>query len=158
MENRSSQNQKLRHYQLSDKDIFTGFASYEDAENYATEVGGEVKEIGFRDGNDNPEITSEGGLIESRLHYKVDAGPEYKFIHSADPGFREYADELQKIKSREIDKNSPEEKYMSNGEIEIAEDPIIVIYNGKFESVTSRERSKYLKQANVYEIGVVVGK
>lgn len=158
MENRSSQNQELRHYQLSDKDIFTGFASYKDAEKYASEVGGEVKEIGFRDGNDNPEITSEGGLIESRLHYKVDAGPEYKFIHSADPGFREYADELQKIKSREIDKNSPEEKYIANGEIEIAEDPIIVLYNGKFESVTSRERSKYLKQANVYEIGVVVGK
>lgn len=156
MENKSSQNQKLRHYSLSNKDIYTGFASFNDAEQYAATVGGEVAEIGFRDGNDNPEITSEGGILESKLHFKVDAGPEYKFIHSADPGFRDYADELQKFKSNEMDRNSPEEKYISNGEIEISEDPIIVLYNDTFESVTSRERSKYLKQANVYEVGVVV--
>ena len=31
---------------------------------------------------------------------------------------------------------------------------INVLKNNEFESVTSRERSKYLKQANVYEIGV----
>ena len=80
----------------------------------------DIVEVGFKDGNDNPQITSEAGLLAERLHYKVDAGPEYKFIHSADPGFREYADQLQEFKSEEIDKNSPEEKYMSNGEIEIA--------------------------------------
>lgn len=150
----SSQNQKLRQYTLSDSVIYTGFASYQDAENYASENGGNVVEVGFRDGNDNPELTSEGGLLENKSHYHVEAGPEYKFIHSADPGFRDYADQLQQFKSNEIDRNSPEEKYMSNGEIEIAEDPIIVLKNNEFESVTSRERSKYLKQANVYEIGV----
>ncbi|WP_332032088.1 hypothetical protein [Kaistella sp.] len=53
-------------------------------------------EIGFRDGNDNPEITRDGRLIEKKLHYFVDAGPEYKFIHSSDAGLRQYADELQK--------------------------------------------------------------
>ena len=53
---------------------------------------------------------------------------------------------------------SPEEKYISNAEIEIAEDPIIVLKNGEFESVTSRERSKYLKHAKVYEIGVSISK
>lgn len=154
MEKLSSENQKLREYTLEDKTIFTGFASFKDAEVFAQEKGGEVVEVGFRDGNDNPEITNEAGLKRDRLHYKVDAGPDYQFIHSADPGFREYADELQKFKSNQMDHNSPEEKFMSNGEVEIAEDPIIVLYQGEFESVTSRERSKYLKQSNVYEIGV----
>lgn len=151
---KSTQNEKLRKYTLNDRNIFTGFASVADAEAYAAEHGGTVVEVGFLDGNDNPVITDEGGLIAGNVHFRVDAGPEYKFIHSSDPGFRDYADELQQFKSNEIDKNSPEEKYMSNGEIEIAEDPIIVLKNDQFESVTSRERSKYLKLANVYEIGV----
>lgn len=150
----SSQNQKLRKYTLHDSVIYTGFATYEDAVNYASSNGGDIVEVGFKDGNDNPELTNEGKLLENQLHYHVDAGPEYQFLHSAHPGFRDYADQLKQFKSNEIDKNSPEEKYMSNGEIEIAEDPIIVLKNNEFESVTSRERSKYLKQANVYEIGV----
>ncbi len=150
----SSQDQKLRKYSTSDSVIHTGFATFQDAENFANENGGTLVEVGFKDGNDNPQITNEAGLLENRNHYSVNAGAEYKFIHSADPAFRDYADQLQQFKSNEIDKNSPEEKYMSNGEIEIAEDPIIVLKNDQFESVTSRERSKYLKQANVYEIGV----
>lgn len=158
MEKVSSENQKLREYALSDKSIFTGFASFKDAELFAQHNGGEVVEVGFRDGNDNPEITNEAGLVRDKLHYKVDAGPDYEFIHSAHPGFREYADELQKFKSNRLDHNSPEEKFMSNGEVEIAEDPIVVLYRGEFESVTSRERSKYLKQANVYEIGVKINR
>ena len=58
--------------------------------------GGKVVEAGFRDGNDNPENTSDGGLLEKKLQYFVDGGPDYKFLHSCDPGFRLYADELQK--------------------------------------------------------------
>lgn len=131
------------------------FATYTDAESYAAKFGGKVVEIGFRDGNDSPEITRDGRLIEKKLHYFVDAGPEYRFIHSSDAGFRHYADELQKIKAK-IDQLSPEEKYISNAEIEISEDPIIVLKNNHFESVTSRERSKYLKHAKVYEIAVLL--
>ncbi|MGZ5196765.1 MAG: hypothetical protein ACXWVZ_02330 [Kaistella sp.] len=147
--------EKLNIYRLNNQKIVTGFATFVDAESYAEKFGGEVVEIGFRDGNDNPEITSEGGLIERKMHFFVDAGPDYKFIHSSDPGFRHYADDLQKIKA-EIDQLSPEEKYISNAEIEIAEDPIIVLKNDRFESVTSRERSKYLKHAKVYEIAVAM--
>lgn len=112
-------------------------------------------EIGFRDGNDNPENTSDGGLLEKKLQYFVDAGPEYKFIHSCDPGFRHYADELQKIKAK-IDRLSPEKKYISNAAIEIVKDPFIVLKNNHFESVTSREKSKYLKHPKVYEIAVLL--
>lgn len=45
--------------------------------------------MAFKDGNDNPEITNnEAGLLDKKLHYFVDAGAEYKFIHSSDPGFK----------------------------------------------------------------------
>lgn len=150
-------NQKLNRYVLNDQIIYTGFSSFNDAEECAHKKGGTLVEVVFRDGNDNPEITDEAGLIEKKLHYHVDAGEEYKFIHSSDPGFRKYADELQKIKARN-DKTSPDERYFANFEIENIEDPIIVIKNDNFESVTSRERSKYLKHACVYELGVSLPK
>ena len=153
----SKNNENLRKYELSDSFLMTGFASFQNAVDYANEHNGEVVETAFTDGNDNPVISDGQKLIEKQLHYVVEAGPEYQFIHSSDPGFREYADEIQKVKSDMVG-FSPEEKLISNGEIEIAEDPIIVIKNNHFESVTSRERSKYLKQANVYEIGVKIAK
>jgi hypothetical protein len=145
--------EKLTKYRVNGQEIIVGFAKYRDAESYASEKGGEIVEVGFLDGNDNPQVTDEAGLIKRKLHYHADAGPEYKFIHSSDPGFRHYADDLQKVKSA-ADKLSPEEKYIANAELEIAEDPIIVLKDDRFESVTSRERSKYLKHTKVYEIGV----
>ncbi|WP_238555457.1 hypothetical protein [Chryseobacterium sp. P1-3] len=128
-----------------------------DAQECADKKGGILVEVGFKDGNDNPEITDEAGLIEKKLHYYVYAGDEYKFIHSSDPGFRKYADELQKIKAK-LQQSPPDERYLANFEIENAEDPIIVIKNDHFQSVTSRERSKYLKHARVYELGVSLPK
>lgn len=151
-------NQKLNRYVLNDQIVYTGFSSFKDAEECANKKGGTLVEVAFKDGNDNPEIVeNEAGLIEKQLHFFVDAGDEYKFIHSSDPGFRKYADELQKIKSRER-QDSPDERYFANFEIENAEDPIIVIKNDHFQSVTSRERSKYLKHAKVYELGVSLPK
>lgn len=150
-------NQKLNRYELEDKIVYTGFSSYKDAEDCAHKKGGELVEVGFKDGNDNPEICNEAGLLEKKLHYFVDAGDEYKFIHSSDPGFRKYADELQKIKAKQ-QQSPPDERYIANFEIENIEDPIVVIKNDHFESVTSRERSKYLKHAQVYEIGVSLPK
>ncbi|MCW3162408.1 hypothetical protein [Chryseobacterium oryctis] len=150
-------NQKLNRYELNNQIVYTGFSGFKDAEDCAKAKGGTLVEVGFKDGNDNPQITNEAGLLEKKLHYFVDAGNEYKFIHSSDPGFRQYADELQKIKANQ-DKASFEERYFANFEIENVEDPIIVIKNDHFESVTSRERSKYLKHAKVYEIGVALPK
>ncbi|GAB0155792.1 hypothetical protein CHRYSEOSP005_10540 [Chryseobacterium sp. Alg-005] len=151
-------NQKLNRYVLNDQIIYTGFSSFKDAEECAQKKGGSLVEVAFKDGNDNPEITdNEAGLIEKQLHYFVDAGDEYKFIHSSDPGFRKYADELQKIKSK-LREDAIDERYLANFEIENAEDPIVVLKNDHFESVTSRERSKYLKHAKVYELGVSLPK
>ncbi|WP_415325804.1 hypothetical protein [Chryseobacterium sp. MMS23-Vi53] len=150
-------NQKLNRYVLDDQIVYTGFSSFKDAEDCAQKKGGNLVEVGFKDGNDNPEVCTDCDLIEKKLHYYVDAGPEYKFIHSSDPGFRKYADELQKIKAK-LQQSPPDERYIANFEIENAEDPIVVIKNDHFESVTSRERSKYLKHAKVYEIGVSLPK
>lgn len=149
---------KLNRYELENQIVYTGFGKFEEAETYASAHNGNLVEVAFKDGNDNPEITdNEAGLLDKKLHYFVYAGSEYKFIHSSDPGFKKYADELQKIKASN-DNSSPEERYFANFEIENSEDPIIVIKNDRFESVTSRERSKYLKHANVYELGVLLNK
>ncbi len=137
----SSKNEKLSKYTLENKIIYTGFANYQDAENYANSNNGKLVEVAFRDGNDNPVETNEAGLLGNKKHFLVEAGPEYRFIHSADPDFRNYADQLQERKS-DLEKESPEEKYITNAEIEISEDPIIVLKNNEFESVTSRESSK----------------
>ncbi len=144
---------KLVKYQMENQELLVGFATFHDAETYAAQNLGDLVEVAFKNGNDNPQITNEAGLVARKLHYYVDAGPEYKFIHSSDEAFREYADQLQELKS-DIVEESPEEKYIANAETEISEDPIIVLKNNEFESITSRERSKYLKQAHVYEIGV----
>lgn len=149
----NEQNQKLNTYEMENQTIYTGFPSYNDAEMYAEKIGGTVVEVSFKDGNDNPQITTEAGLVEKKLHYYVYAGDEYKFIHSSDPGFKEYADDLQKLKAKLMEL-PPDERYLANFEIENTEDPIIVLKNNQFESVTSRERSKYLKHADVYEIAV----
>ncbi len=149
--------EKLVKYELEDQIILVGFASFEDAQNYAAQNLGDVVEVAFKDGNDNPDITNEAGLVAQKLHFNVQAGPEYRFLHSSDPNFRDYADHLQEVES-DVKEESPEEKYITNAEVEIAEDPIIVLKNGEYESVTSRERSKYLKHANVYEIGVTIKK
>lgn len=154
----TNQEKKLNKYELQNQIVCTGFAKFDDAQKYASDHNGSLVEVAFKDGNDNPEITNnEAGLLDKKLHYFVDAGAEYKFIHSSDPGFKKYADELQKIKASN-DNSSLEERYFANFEIENSEDPIIVIKNDRFESVTSRERSKYLKHANVYELGVLLKK
>lgn len=147
--------EKLVKYDMGDQQVAVGFATFEDAERYAAQKLGTLAEVAFKDGNDNPQITNEAGLIAQKLHFYVDAGPEYRFIHSADPEFREYMDQLQEIES-DIKEESPEEKYITDARIEMTEDPLIVLKNGEYESVQTRERVKYRKHANVYEIGVVL--
>ena len=140
-------------YEMTNNIVMVGFPDFETAEHYAAQNNGKLVEVGFKDGNDNPTITDTHSLVENKAHFFVEAGPEYKFIHSSDPEFQDYAADLQKLDSK-LDGDSSAEKYISNGKIQIAEDPIIVLKNYEFESVTSRERAKYLKQAKVYQIGV----
>lgn len=149
--------EKLNKYELEDKIIFTGFANFDQAETFSIAENGTLVEVGFKNGNDNPEITNEAGLLEHKNHFAAYAGEEYKFIHSADPQFQEFAAHLME-KESELNYESLEEKYFAPGKPQMEEDPVIVLKNGAVESVTSRERAKYLKQANVYQIGVVIKK
>ena len=145
---------KLVKYEIDDQKLYVGFPTFQAAEEYAAQNLGELVEVAFTDGNDNPRVTNEVGLVNRKLHFNVQAGPEYRFIHSSDPDFKDYADHLQEIQS-DLREKSPEEIYITDAEPQMTEDPIIVLKNDQFESITSRERSKYLKHANVYEIGVL---
>lgn len=152
MEN-SAQSEKLKKYTFTDKVYYTGFDNYEEAEDYASQVGGKLVEVLFKDANDNPELSTEGQLLEKKLHYFADAGPDFKFLHSGDEAFQDFAANLQEAEA-EIKEESPEERFIAKGEIELQEDPIIILKNGKFHSVTSREGSKYFDMTNVYELAV----
>ena len=144
---------KLVKYGMTNNTVMIGFPDFETAERYAAENNGKLVEVGFKDGNDNPTITDTHSLVAKKAHFFVEAGPEYQFIHSSDPKFQDYAADLQKSDSK-FNRDSSVEKYISNGKFQITEDPIIVLKNYEFESVTSRERAKFLKQAKVYQIGV----
>ncbi|MFC6268215.1 hypothetical protein [Frigoriflavimonas asaccharolytica] len=149
----SDQHQELREYELEDYTLKTGFSSYEDANIYASENNGELVEVAFKDGNDNPQISSEANLIADKKYFHASAGSEYRFIHSTDAEFQEFAGKIHE-KDVEARTSSPEEQYFADFKLETAEDPVLVLKNGEFESITTRERAKYLKHANVYEIAV----
>jgi len=148
---------KLVSYELDDQVIKTGFGNYGEASQYAANKSGTLVEVAFTDGNDNPRITNEAGLIAQRKSLFIDAGPDYQFIHSDDPRFVEFSDQLQEMES-DIKEESPEEKYITDQRIENTEDPLIILKNGQFDSVQSVERIKYRMHAKVYKIGVALDK
>ncbi|WP_417430528.1 hypothetical protein [Halpernia sp.] len=147
--------EKLNKYELENQIIYTGFSNFDEAENFSIAENGKLAEIAFKNGNDNPAISDEAGLVEHKNHFAAYAGPEYKFIHSGDPQFQEFASHLME-KESDLKRESPEEKYFAPGNTQMEEDPVIVLKNGEIESVTSRERAKYLKHAKVYQIGVIL--
>jgi hypothetical protein len=148
--------EKLNKYELEDEIIFTGFSNYDDAEIFSIAENGKLVEVAFKNGNDNPEITEdEAGLILNKNHFSAFAGDEYRFIHSGNPQFQEFAAHIMEQES-DLKNEDIMEKYFAPGKIQMEEDPVIVLKNGEVESVTSRERAKYLKHAKVYQIGVII--
>ena len=99
---------RLVKYEMTNNIVMVGFPNFETAEHYATQNNGELVEVGFKDGNDNPKITNTHSLVAEKAHFFVDAGPEYKFIHSSDPEFQDYAADLQQLQSK-LDRDSPAE-------------------------------------------------
>ena len=53
---------RLQKYEFENYTIVTNFEEYQDAVNYATENNGELLEVGFTDGADNPSLNSDGNL------------------------------------------------------------------------------------------------
>lgn len=145
---------RLQKYQFENFTFVTNFEKYEDAENYAAEKSGEIVEVGFTDGADNPELNSDGHLITSRKTFRVGLDPEYEVLYSDEPKFQEMAEViLEEMKKKESD-TLPED-WLSDQNI-ASGDRIIVTKNGAVNTVTTRERIKYLMRGNVYEIAVKV--
>lgn len=149
--------ERLTKYEYDSSNVYTGFKSVGEARKFAEERNGRLVEIGFLDGNDNPVEDSSQNLINENKYYKAFAGPDYRVLHSSDEGFQEIADKL-KERETEITEKSPDEKYFSDADWQIKEDAVIVMFKDEIETVTSRERSKYLMHMKVYEVGVKVPK
>lgn len=148
---------RLNRYDYDDNFLYTGFKSLEEAETLAKDKGGELLEIGFLDGNDNPVIDDSANLLENRQYFVAIGGPGYKIVHSNNEGFQELL-ELWLERTQKIENKSLEEQYISDSDNLIPEDGVFVLHNGEIEKATSRERVRYFHHVKVYEIGVKIMK
>lgn len=145
---------RLQEYAYDDYKVVTNFETYDDAEQYARETGGEMIEVGFTDGSDNPMPNDTAKLMETRKPFRVDLDPMYEVIYSEDERFQEMAQNiLEDMKEKENDV-APED-WIADQNIATG-DRIIVLRDGEVNTVTTRERIKFLMRGNLYEIGVKV--
>lgn len=144
--------ERLQKYEFEDYTIITNFETFNEAEVYASEKGGELVEVGFTDGSDNPLPNTAGNLIRDGRTFRVGLDPEYEVLYSDDPRFQEMAETvLENMKEKENDV-APED-WISDQNIATG-DRIIIVKNGEVNTVTTRERIKYLMRGNVYELAV----
>lgn len=145
---------RLQEYAYDDYKVVTNFETYDDAEQYARETGGEMIEVGFTDGSDNPMPNNTAKLMETRKPFRVGLDPMYEVIYSEDERFQEMAQNiLEDMKEKENDV-APED-WIADQNIATG-DRIIVLRDGEVNTVTTRERIKFLMRGNLYEIGVKV--
>ncbi|MBW8361896.1 MAG: hypothetical protein K0M56_06880 [Kaistella sp.] len=147
-------NTRLQKYGYDEYAVITNFETYDDAVNYAAEHQGELIEVGFTDGSDNPMPNIDGNLIAEKRPFKVGLDPEYKVYYSFDESFQEMAENiLEEMKKKENDV-APED-WIADQNIATG-DRIIIEKDGEVHTVTTRERIKYLMRGNLYELGVKV--
>jgi hypothetical protein len=147
-------NERLQKYEYDEYTVVTNFETYEDAVNYAAEHGGELLEVGFTDGSDNPMPNTEGNLMADKRTFRVGLDPDYKVYYSSDEGFQEMAEDiLEEMKKKENDV-APED-WIADQNIATG-DRIIVVKDGEVNTVTTRERIKFLMRGNLYELAVKV--
>lgn len=143
---------RLQKYVFEDETIVTNFEKYEDAEEYANEKNGEILEVGFIDGADNPERNPDGHLMESRKTFRVGLDPVYQVLYSDEPKFQEMAQIILENQKEKENDTLPED-WLSD-QNNAPGDRIIVVKDGQVNTVTTRERIKYLMRGNVYELAV----
>ena len=149
-------NERLQRYEYDEYTVVTNFETYQDILDYAAKHNGKLIEVGFTDGSDNPMPNSEANLIAEKKTFKVGLDPEYKVLYSYEEGFQEMAEEiLEEMKKLENDV-APED-WLSDQNIATG-DRIIVLKDGEVNTVTTRERIKFLMRGNVYELAVKVPK
>ncbi len=147
-------NQKLQDFVFDDFTYVTNFQTVEQAENYATQNNGELLELGFTDGADNPVPNTGGNLLKVRKTFQVALPPEYEVLYSDDPRFDEMAKTIQ-TNQKELENDVAPEDWLADQNVAPG-DHIIIIKNGEINTVTTRERIKFLMQGKVYELGVKI--
>ena len=148
--------ERLQHYQFENYEVVTNFATYYDAETYAAEKNGELIEVGFTDGSDNPTLNSDAKLIADKKPFKVaiPGDSSYQILYSDSKGFQEWAEEILKNK-KILEADVAPEDWLSDQNVSPG-DKIIILKDGKLNTVTTRERIKFLMRGNVYEIAVKI--
>ena len=143
----------LQTYRFDDFIFVTNFKTFNDAEEYAFKNNGELVEIGFIDGADNPELTTNANLIEERKPFKVELPySTYNVYYSYDDFFQEIAKSLQFQKKRLEDDMFLEDIWADQN---IAQgDRILIVDNGEIVTITTKERIKYLMGGHLYEVAV----
>ncbi len=148
--------ERLQDYKYDDYSVVTNFATYDDAVDYAKKHGGELIEIGFTDGHDAPMENNNGNLKSEKRAFKIELPGEtnYEILYSDSEGFQEWAEEVLKAQKKLENDTAPED-WLSDQNIAPG-DRIIILKDGKLNTVTTRERIKYLMRGNVYELAVKV--
>lgn len=144
--------ERLQEYQYDDYKVVTNFETYEDAVQYAAETGGEMVEIGFVDGSDNPLADDTAQLMKIKKPFRVGLDPEYTVYYSEDEGFQEMAQNILE-EMKELEDDTLPEDWIDDQNIATG-DRIIIVKDGEINTVTTRERIKYLMRGNLYEIAV----
>lgn len=149
-------NERLQRYEYDEYTVVTNFETYQDILDYAAKHNGKLIEVGFTDGSDNPMPNSEANLIAEKKTFKVGLDPEYKVLYSYEEGFQEMAEEILE-EMKKIENDVAPEDWLSDQNIATG-DRIIVLKDGEVNTVTTRERIKFLMRGNVYELAVKVPK
>lgn len=151
-----SYEEKLQRYAFDEYTIITNFPTYEDAEHYAQEHNGELLEVGFTDGADNPALNDVGQLMATRKVFKVELPDKvnYQILYSDSEGFQEWAQEVMTAQKK-LENDVALEDWMSDQNVAPG-DRIIILENGTLNTVTTRERIKFLMRGNLYELAVKV--
>ena len=144
--------ERLQEYVYDDYKVVTNFETYEDAVHYAAETGGEMVEIGFVDGSDNPLADDTAQLMNIKKPFRIGLDPEYTVYYSEDEGFQEMAQNILE-EMKELEDDTLPEDWIDDQNIATG-DRIIIVKDGEINTVTTRERIKYLMRGNLYEIAV----
>lgn len=145
---------RLQEYKFEDYKIVTNFETYKDAEIYAKENDGRLIEVGFVDGADNPVESSKANLILDKKPFRVELPyHHYDVYYSYDETFQDLAKTLQ-YQKKEANNEMLLEDVLSDQNL--AGDRIIIVDNGVINTITTRERIKFLMGGNLYELGVKV--
>ncbi|QOR74373.1 hypothetical protein IMZ16_02740 [Cruoricaptor ignavus] len=149
-----NEERKLQEYGYDDYKIVTNFANFEEAENYAREKNGELIEVGFTDGSDNPMPNDHAKLIENRKVFRVALDPEYDVVYSDEEGFQERAQDLLED-MKKLENDVAPEDWLADQNIATG-DRIMIFKDGEINTITTRERIKFLMRGDLYELAVKV--